>query len=201
MSIQQQIICVTGIDGSGKSTVVKALSEYYPSVYVAEIWDLLRVPDSGLQFGSKNDIDNFLCTLTPDSRLLFLMHALKYTTDKALESNANLLIFNAYYYKYIATELALGADYDLARTLMDFFPLPNVIFQLNLEIETAAQRKQTFSRYECGLVENPTETDFILHQQKAQRYWKIFLKKNWYKIDATQKTETILNTIIEKIQR
>jgi len=197
---KKQIICITGIDGSGKSTLVKALNEYFPTVYVAEIWDLLRMPDSGLHFRSKQDIDNFLCTLTPDSRMLFLIHALKYSSDKAMQSDADLVILNAYYYKYITTELALGADKELALNLIKSFRVPNMVFQLNLEIEVAAKRKQKFSRYECGLVENPQINDFIQHQQKTQRYWKIFLKKNWYQIDAKQTPKTIFNEIIEKIE-
>jgi len=63
----KKLICITGIDGIGKSTLIKNLSVQLNSCYIANIWDLLESKVQGLPFKSKKEIDNFLCALSPDS--------------------------------------------------------------------------------------------------------------------------------------
>jgi thymidylate kinase len=179
-----KLICITGIDGSGKSTLIDVLSKSLSSFYVANIWDLFLNKDKVLPFKSKKDIDEYLCLLTPDSRLLFLAHTLKYSIDKAFLTGHKLIIADSYYYKYFATELALDADPQLARGLQKSFPEPEIVIELDLPVQIAATRKKTLSRYECGLSKNPCATEFIDFQQKAKNNWKIFEHKNWHCLDG-----------------
>jgi thymidylate kinase len=120
----KKIICITGMDGTGKSTLIKGLKEHLDSCYVATIWDLMASPVKGLPFKSKQEIDNFLCELSPDSRLLFLAHAMKYAIDKALLSSVNNILIDSYYYKYFASELALGAVEALTGSWQKYFLNP-----------------------------------------------------------------------------
>ncbi len=172
------------MDGTGKSTLIKGILNHYGDFYHASIWDLMASSAKGLPFKSKTDIDNFLCSLTPDSRLLFLSHCLKYALDIAMQSKLNTILIDSYYYKYFATEKALGANEKLICSLQDAFLKPNLVVELILPVEIASQRKKSFSRYECGLVSKPDVSTFIDFQKRALAEWCRFDKTNWHQIDA-----------------
>jgi len=194
----KKIICITGLDGTGKSTVVDALHKIHPQAYVVSVWDILtRHP--GLLFSSKKIVDTYLCNLTPDSRLLFLAHALKYGIDKALESESDLIILNAYYYKYFASELALGASAELVHSLEKTFPEPNIIIKLEVDVETAAERKKTFSRYECG-TKTADEINFISFQKQASQYWNNFKGSPFSTLNASASVEEIIKHVLQLSQ-
>ncbi|HFA52192.1 MAG TPA: hypothetical protein ENJ95_24505 [Bacteroidetes bacterium] len=188
----KKIICITGLDGVGKSTLTDALAQQLPGAQPVNIWDLFESQAPCLPFKSKRDIDDFLCLLTPGSRLLFLAHALKYAVDTALQSDASILVMNAYFYKYFATEKALGAAADLITSLQKNFPRPDVVIQLTLPPSMAAKRKKTFSRYECGLSQKPDNEGFIAFQQKAQQAWEGFDKTGWHFLDARKMPKDLL---------
>jgi len=162
----KKIICITGADGTGKSTLIKKLSKEFPDAYVATIWDLFSASENTSLFKSKTDIDNYICSLTPNSRTLFLMHALKFSVDKALSGNFDLIILDSYYYKYLSSELALGADKELVKNLIEIFPEPDLTVELSLSVEKASKRKEKYSRYECGLSKNATKENFLKFQKK-----------------------------------
>ena len=144
----KKLFCITGMDGVGKSTLINRLTTEFSSCFVSDIWDLMKSPTKSIPFKSKKDVDDFLCTLTPDSRLLFLAHALKYSIDTALSSENEIIIVNAYYYKYFASEIALGANQELAKSLQNCFSKPDVIIELVLPVKEIVKRKSSFSRYE-----------------------------------------------------
>jgi len=191
----KKIICITGLDGTGKSTVVHALHKIHPQAYVVSVWDILN-HHPGLLFSSKKDVDTYLCNLTPDARLLFLAHALKYGIDKALESESDLVILNAYYYKYFASELALGASAELVRSLEKTFPEPNTVIKLELDVETAAKRKKTFSRYECG-TKTADEINFINFQKQVSQYWSNFKGSAFSTVNASASAEEIIKRVLQ----
>src|ERR1044072_8643654 len=182
MSNRSKLICIAGMDGTGKSTLLNGLHAQVPHAAVAEIWDLLKQETSFL-FISKRDVDNYLCRLTPDSRLLFLAHAMKYAMDKVADSS--LVLINAYVYKYFAAELALGANRELVKTLVEAFPVPGTVIYLTAPPEVTAARKERFSRYECGLAESPSREKFTAFQEKIAAQWEVFDRKNWHVLDAS----------------
>ena len=111
----KKLIAVTGLDGTGKSTLLKHLKVAYPEAYFATIWDLFSASENTSLFQSRYAIDKYICALTPNSRLLFLMHALRFSTDRAIACDAKIVILDGYVYKYLASEIALGADEALAK--------------------------------------------------------------------------------------
>jgi len=189
----KKIICVTGMDGTGKSTLIQALSNRISNVYVAKIWDLLESPIASLPFKSKSEVDDFLCNLTPDSRLLFLAHAMKYSIDKALASEKENILIDSYYFKYFASELALGANEALVKSLIDSFPKPDIIIELYLSLKESAERKAKFSKYECGITSEATLENFIHFQEKTQTFWTFFDNTHWHKINARLQANDVLN--------
>jgi thymidylate kinase len=194
-----KLICITGIDGAGKNTLIELLINKLESVTVASIWDILDRDDSKVPFKSKKEIDNYLCDLSPNSRLLFLAHALKFSIDRALNSDKEFVILNAYIYKYFATELALGADKALVYFLIENFPTPDKTFFIDIDINEAANRKGNFSRYECGLSNTPNENGFLKFQSHSLNFWNTFNKSNWINLNGTDSPENIAQTIINAI--
>ncbi len=200
MSIKK-LVCITGMDGTGKSTLVDLLQHAFPVAQTCNIWDLLDSGEQSLPFKSKRDIDRFLCALTPDSRLLFLAHALKYSVDTAFVREQTLIIANGYCYKYFATELALGAQPELVFAILASFPQPDLVIELVLPPAEAAKRKTVLSRYECGLDTTPNQTAFVAFQEKALAQWTGFKRSNWQVLDARQSIEKILEKAIALIHQ
>lgn len=196
--MSSKLICIAGMDGTGKSTLVKGLHQHFPDAAVAEIWDLLRQERSTL-FISKRDVDNYLSTLTPDSRLLFLAHAMKYALDKAM--NASRVLINAYLYKYFAAELAYGADRTLVRKIIEAMPVPDVVICLKLNPAAIAVRKDRFTRYECGFAAEPSPEKFIAFQERVAEEWKIFDQSKWEMVDAGAAPEELVQQSLKLIVR
>ncbi len=160
---------------------------------------MLETKERFLPFRSKPEVDNFFCALTSDSRLLFLAHALKYSIDKALESSCKLIIVDGYYFKYFAGELALGAQFNLVNSLIENFPKPDLVIELNLSIEEAAKRKGKFSGYECGLNSEANSAEFINFQHKAKELWSIFPKSNWQTINSNLPVDEVFKCSVKFI--
>lgn len=196
----KRLICITGGDGAGKSTLVNGLKAKLPQAYEAGIWDLLGSGEASLPFQSKRQIDAFLCGLTPDSRLLFLAHALKWSIDTAMASDQELILLNAYYYKYFATELALGADPLLVASLAERFPRPDIVIRLDLAFGEAAKRKTKLSRYECGAVDEPSQEAFLDFQERALQQWDAFDQSGWYRLDARLSQENLQDAALKIIE-
>jgi dTMP kinase len=179
-------ICITGADGTGKSTLIDKLKEGFEQGYVAGIWDIFTQHTNGQPFKSKQDIDTYLCALTPNARLLFLTHALSFSTQKATESNAKLILLNGYFYKYFASEAALGADKTLINNLSEYFPKPDLILNLTVNLNIAAHRKKHLSRYECGCADTATVENFMGFQEKVIENWSFFGSENIKTINTEQ---------------
>jgi len=191
MEINKHIICITGMDGTGKTTLINSLLEFYPQAHVANVWDLLDTKSDCLPFSSKKNVDNFLALLTPDSRLLFLAHVLKFSIDKALEKQSDMILLNGYYYKYFCSELALGANTKLVESLQDIFPEPDLVIELFAQAEDIAERKPHFSRYECGFQRTDKES-FISFQSRIKPNWNRYDSSKWLRINTNQNQDEVL---------
>ena len=161
---------------------------------------MLERPKGPPLFQSKRDVDAYLCALTPNARLLFLAHALQFALETARAEAAPVVLFNSYYYKYFATERALGADAALARDLAAAFPSPDLVLELRLPLETAAGRKKALSRYECGLAERPDDAAFRTFQTKAAHFWQEFDRSAWVQLDAQLSPETLAQKALSALR-
>lgn len=158
------IICVSGADGCGKSTLVAGMAESLPGCRVVTIWDLLGDPRAAPVFPSKAQLHAFLGALQPDSRAMFLMTCMKAAMERAL---GGVRIVDGYWYKYLAGELALGADPERVHPLGALFTAPVLTLHVSLAPEVAARRKAgAFSAYECGL-RKPTAENFVEFQSRT----------------------------------
>jgi thymidylate kinase len=168
-------VCVTGLDGAGKSTQVDELAARLRrdgmSVAVSTIWDPVLDPAFAGRalFDKPSDADAYLELLEPTSRMYFLGHAIRESFGRALARDTDVLLLNAYWYKYYATEVAHGGEPALLRTLTSVLPEPDVTFCLRISIDEAARRKGTFSAYETGFTGSRSVEAFASFQVLALR--------------------------------
>ena len=189
-----KIIAITGADGTGKSTLCRNLCFKYPDFKEVSIWDAM----DGSLFHTKKDIDDYLCLLSPNARLLFLSHALIQALDMARNSGASTLLLNGYYYKYFASELALGADTKLVDKMIEAFPVPDLIIELLGDPNISFERKDKLSRYECGL-QTPSFETFQEFQKKVVVEFQNFDRSKWKSISTELTIDEVFNECIKLI--
>lgn len=166
-----QLICITGPDGSGKSTLIQSLQHELPGCVVVTIWDMLKEPamQSVVPFKTPQEVDAYLSHLHAESRSLFLVHCLAEAMEIAKAKKPAYLLTDSYWYKYYATEVVHGASPAYLDQLVTVFEKPDHLFYIKAGEELTAGRKKNFSRYECGFAAEINEESFARFQQQAIR--------------------------------
>jgi phosphohistidine swiveling domain-containing protein/thymidylate kinase len=202
----KRIVCVTGTDGSGKSTQIAALAAAFEcrgrTIARVTIWDAFddAVIRDRLPFASREAVYRYLEVLTPSSRAHFLFHALALAIDLAASRGADILLLDGHWYKYYATEVAHGGDPVTLRALTSGFPEPDWIFHLEVAPDEALQRKEIRSDYESGYGD---DREFVSFQDRAQAALsELATELGWIAIDATMPpddvTQFIVHTIVQE---
>lgn len=200
MKIPEPIICVSGTDGTGKSTLAAALARALPGARPVSIWDMMADPRTREVFDSKATLNGLLATLGADARTLFCACALEEALRRA---GPGLKVVDSHWYKFMATELALGADPALVHTMATLFPRPVLTLQLALSPRVAAERKQgTFTAYECGMV-RPTAESFVLFQSRTVELVRQLAKDDGHRVvtlDAAVAPETLARQALAAVR-
>jgi thymidylate kinase len=193
----QKLIVITGIDGAGKTTLIESLSKRLPNSVVANVWQSFGANQQ--LFNSKTHVYEYMRSLTPNSRVLFLAHAVRYGIEKALESDAQTILIDGYYIKYFGPELALGADLNFVNEVVATFPKVDRVVCLDIPIEKALERKGAFTDYECGFNPVLSKQTFLEFQQKVLFERKHFESENWKHLDGELEPEALLDLVVELI--
>lgn len=194
-----KLIAITGSDGCGKSTVVDALMDCFPSSVSSDIWQPMQ-HENGV-FSSKLQVDQYLCELAPEPRTLFLAHALLESVYKQQTEGVNFHFVNAYYYKYFASELAYGTPLSTIQSLIPLFPKPDLIIRLTLPVDQVIARKKRFSRYESGCANQPSANDFHAFQQRVAPYWNFLLDEQTISLSNEGDLDDTLAAIIQQLNK
>lgn len=172
---EPQWVCITGTDGAGKSSLIESLLEdatVFEGKKVKEvsIWDLFHLPKEQqyLSIASKQAVDLYLKSLAPQSRTFFLLHCMAQALEIARRESVDIGLINAYWYKYLATEIAYDGNIDYRMSLVASFPTPAYVFSLNISVETASQRKTHYSAFESGFPSMVDIASFANFQYKVQ---------------------------------
>ncbi len=201
----KRIVCITGTDGSGKSTQIAALTAAFDargySVAHVSIWDAFNAGGvrDRLPFASREAVYRYLKVSTPSSRAYFLFHALQSAIDSAVATDADIVLLDGYWYKYYAMEVAHGGDPVLLRALASGFLEPDATFYLEVAPDLALRRKDRRSDYESGYGD---DREFVAFQRRSQAALReLATEFGWCGIDATMPPEAITELILQLLAR
>jgi thymidylate kinase/phosphohistidine swiveling domain-containing protein len=201
----KRFLCVAGGDGSGKTTQVARLAAAFESedlsVAPVTIWDAFLDPKiaSRLPFRKPSEVYGYLAMLDPVSRTHFLFHALHLALDLAAQRDADVVVANAYWYKYVATEVAHGGDPATLRRLTAGFPEPDLTFYLSITPEQSLARKVQRSDYESGYGQG--DRDFVDFQQRTQDVLEgLSSELGWIVLDGDSPVRDITAAMVERLK-
>jgi dTMP kinase len=199
------VICVVGGDGSGKTTQIARLTALFEEqerkVVPVTIWDAFVDPAvvSKLPFERPSDVYAYLKLLGPVSRTHFFFHALHLALERAWDRDPNVLLLNAYWYKYFATEVAHGGDPALLRQLASGFPEPDLTFYLSIDPEEALARKTHRSDYESGYGRDE-RTMLAFQRRTHETLQALAVEYTWIELDGATSPSDITSTMIQRIE-
>ncbi|UGT67524.1 aminotransferase class III-fold pyridoxal phosphate-dependent enzyme [Nocardia gipuzkoensis] len=204
LTARKRLICLAGGDGSGKTTQVARIAAEFEaqghSVAAVTIWDAFLDPkiSSKLPWRDPAEIYGYLQLLTPLSRAHFLFHAMQLSLDLAAERGADILLANAYWYKYYATEVAHGGDPVVLRNLAAGFPEPDRTFYLAVRPQDALGRKRLRSDYESGYGD---EESFLAFQQRSHEALDALSDEfGWIRLDGTAEQAEITAAVLNQLR-
>ncbi|MFI6361993.1 aminotransferase class III-fold pyridoxal phosphate-dependent enzyme [Nocardia sp. NPDC050630] len=204
LTARKRLICIAGADGSGKTTQVARIAAEFEaqgqSVAAVTIWDAFLDPkvSSKLPWRSPAEIYDYLKLLSPLSRAHFLFHAMQLSFDLAAERGPDILLANAYWYKYFATEVAHGGDAAVLRKLAAGFPEPDRTFYLAVSPQDALGRKQLRSDYESGYGD---EEEFLAFQRRSHDALEALSEEfGWLRLDGTDAPADITKAVLAQLR-
>ena len=187
------LICVEGLDGSGKSTQLAILREWLTATVNDVIfteWNSSKLISQTTKLAKKKS------QLTP--RTFSLLHAvdfadrLEHIILPALKAGF-IVLADRYVYTAFARDVARGVDADWVRNMYGFAIKPDLTMYFKVPVETSLNRICTTRApkfYEAGmdlkLSNDPYESYRIFQSRVIYEYDKMVDEYNLVKIDATQ---------------
>lgn len=206
MSKNYQFIAITGIDGSGKSTVIEKLRSSNISFAVADWEQVLRKGNllEGLGIAFKKHPSSILRELKGLSRTLVLSAFLSLLVDYIIRpalSSGQRIIAESYVDIYRAKESVYGEAHPYIFELLDAMPQPEITIFIDTDPRIAYRRKSikgTITKYEC--YHDGTMEDFVQFQLDVrERLLKLLESKKYIIVDGNQPPDVVASLIREHI--
>lgn len=138
---QGLFIVLEGIDGTGKSSHAKRLASYFSSLGREVV--LSREPTDG-PWGKKLRDSATTGRLEPEEELEYFLRDRREHVDQLIRpalAEGKVVILDRYYFSTMAYQGARGFDpAQIRRRNEEFAPVPDWLFILDVEIDTALQR-------------------------------------------------------------
>ncbi len=166
-------------------------------VALASIWDIQK--GSQKLFSENIQAQDYLASIGASSRVLFLLHCIQEALHRALQAQPDLLLFDAYWYKYMASEIVHGVSATEILALVQGLPVPDRIIHLEIPVEEATRRKGVFTAYEAGL-KQPSRESFEEFQTQMRPVLRELIQRqsrsvSW--LDGMHAPATVLSNVLE----
>ena len=202
------LVVVSGPDGAGKTTLVKSLhgrlTELGVKTAVASLWDLSSASELPRMFADRDEAQRYLSRVGARSRLHFLLHHLCGALERACaQPGVELVLFDTYWYKYLAAEVCHGAELEALIPAVLGLPTPIAILNLDPPSGITARRKAHFSRYESGMGV-ATEETFIAFQTRLRTTLRSLVNEQpcrQVELDATEPAGRVLEHALACLKR
>jgi dTMP kinase len=201
------LLCITGTDGSGKSTLLGHLrgfiaSELGKDVRCVSLWDQVTSGSRAGAFRSRDEVKTYVGRLSSLGRFLFVLHLWAESLGIAAEEHADVLLLDAYWYKYAATEIALGCDKGRILAAASIFPVPTATWHLQVDPQLAASRKSHFGAYECGYSGACVSASFVIFQRKIRAELDGLLSQQgrMYPLDGSRSILSLCGDVLQDVR-
>ena len=166
-----QMIVLSGIDGSGKSTLMRHLKDY-AAANGHDDWLFLDLWQRGFETGLIQDKDTIMSAMyamDDDERGFFIADLVYQIVDSFEDADARLVFVDSYWFKYAAHEIARGHEIPHYEAYFTCEDRVKHVFHISTAASTAWDRKQPdVSRYECGGLDISRE-NFIRQQTQVDK--------------------------------
>jgi dTMP kinase len=192
--MEGKLICLEGIDGSGKETQVKLLMNFLKGRKVS----VYKYPDAKSPFGEI--IDRFLkrkIELSPLSQ--FVIYMLDIAKDqREIEGKlgeGEIVLLDRYVFSTIAYQCSKGIPFEKGVGMIESmnFVQPDLVVLLDISPEVSMRRKGGQKRMDRH------ERDVKLLEKVRENYLKLlgmrFLAKKWVKINAEDTPEEVFSKV------
>jgi len=168
----------------------------------SQIWDPMLDPAFAGRalFDCPAKADAYLALLDSTSRMYFLCHALQESLVRARARKTDVILLNAYWYKYHAMEVAHSGDALTLRTISSALPVPDMTFYLRIPPSQAARRKDKFTGYETGFAPARTAAAFESFQVVAAREMETLARElGWIALSGEEPAPAITEQIVTQL--
>jgi len=185
------LVCVEGIDGSGKSTQLSLLRDWLKSIgqdVIFTEWNSSELISQTTKLAKKKNM------LSP--RTFSLLHAvdfadrLKQVIDPALKAGF-IVLADRYAYTAFARDVARGVDSNWVREVYNFAIKPDLAIYFDIKPKEAMERicaNRAPKFYEAGmdlkLSNDPYESYMIFQTRVIKEYQKMVKEYGLIKLDA-----------------
>jgi len=184
------LIAVEGIDGSGKTTVVRFLIEELRK----RGYDVVAFKEpTDSEYGRR--IRQILKErrVSPEEELELFIKDREFDVQNnilpALKSG-KIVIMDRYYYSTMAYQGALGLDVEMIRKLNEQFPKPDLVIILDVSPETALKRIKAKRR--------PDRFEDLEYLRKVREIF-LSLKNNIVVVDAERNIEDVKRDVLKVV--
>jgi thymidylate kinase len=146
-AMHARFLCVAGIDGAGKSSVLRRLKEHNPRIEIAE-WKRfepnLRIPT----LDDRLSVTEMMARLDTHARSAALLYVASLQYDQVIRpalASGRIVIADSYWYKLLAREQVRGQVAAFLEPALNELPVPAHIYFLDTPPDVALARKSALS--------------------------------------------------------
>jgi len=202
------MIAIAGCDGAGKSTLVRNLAVALASrgfeTEIVDKWDLFDVtqfPECAFLAGGPERLKQCVPAMDGVARALFIFWMIALTLKPIRRGAASkVYLLDGYWMKHAAAELLLGCPPEVVLAAVNALPEADLTIFLDVPPDTALERKQKRSRYECGRDPESSRSGFSSHQAKVGLLLSAWAdERGWARIDSGMTRESVLREALKRL--